>query len=146
MWIGNTFIARIWFPSMCENRKVLSMKCDELQYGNNIVNVCNISCSVKILNIDCYKAMNSTSLAVNGFPYRQYPFRYYHKYVHDKQLKREWKSSNSVPIVLVEINIFHLFHIENETMKSYSLRITISSKQCSNTTNHSSFLSTAEIK
>ena len=74
---------------MCENKKVLTLKSDELQYGNNIVDVCNISCSVIILIIDCCKAMNSISLAVNDFPYRQYPFRYYHKYVHDKQLKRE---------------------------------------------------------
>lgn len=87
--------------------------------------------------------MNSICLIVNNFPYRQYPFRYYHKYAHNEQLKREWESSNSFPILLVEINTLHLFHIENETMKSYSLTISVSSKQCSNTTNHSSFLSTA---
>ena len=74
---------------MCENRKVLTLKCDELQYGNNNVDVCNISCSVIILIIDCCKAKNSICLAINGFPYRQYPFRYYGIYVHDKQLKGE---------------------------------------------------------
>lgn len=131
---------------MCENKKVLTLKSDELQYGNNIVDVCNISCSVIILIIDCCKATNSICLTVNNFPYRQYPFRYYHKYVHNEQLKREGESSNSFPLVLVEINTFHLFHIENETMKSYSLRNSISSKQCSNTTNHSSFLSTTIIE